>query len=377
MADSTTTNFGLVKPEVGGSEDTWGAKLNADWDKVDTYLAEALRPYRNRVLNPGFNISQEHGYGAPVTTGHICDGWRISNTTDSSPTGQVLVVTSTVPYRLRITQAGTVDASLAAGQFLQQYHSIEGVNMADLNWGSTAPYPFLVLRVLMLASVLGDYTVNLRNAGNTLSWLGRMTVTSTNVFQWYQFAIPGPAATSTSDWPITSNTWGTVGFCAGSGTTFGGGVEGWQSGNKIGLTGQANLMATSGAQMQIGGIWLGKAVVGDLSNVVPFEVPDYTEELMRCRRYYNNDLITLFSGGSVVSGSTYYNKTDLPTAMRPGGTISGTQISSAGFPTTPGTFTAYNSVNAISCSAFREQRVCNANNNAGFFQSAVTYDARL
>lgn len=38
MADANTTRYGFVKPEIGASADSWGGKLNQDYDDIDVLL---------------------------------------------------------------------------------------------------------------------------------------------------------------------------------------------------------------------------------------------------------------------------------------------------------------------------------------------------
>jgi len=40
MADATTPHLGLIKPDVGHSDDTWGAKLNYNFDILDTAIED-------------------------------------------------------------------------------------------------------------------------------------------------------------------------------------------------------------------------------------------------------------------------------------------------------------------------------------------------
>ena len=55
MADTTTANYNFVKPEVGASATTWGAKLNSDLDMIDAQLFTSAGALTSNNLNLSSN----------------------------------------------------------------------------------------------------------------------------------------------------------------------------------------------------------------------------------------------------------------------------------------------------------------------------------
>jgi hypothetical protein len=200
---------------------------------------------------------------------------------------------------------------------IQQY--IEGLNCADLGWG-TANAQTVTLSFWVRSSLTGTFGGALTNSAANRSYPFSYTISAANTWEQKSVTIAGD---TTGTWLTTNGIGISLRFGLGSGSTLSGTAGAWAAGNFIQPTGSQSVVGTNGATFYITGVQL---EVG--TQATSFEYRQYQQELALCQRYY----VKLLSNGTsntgnllvgvVESATSARAMTTLPTTMRSFPTVS-------------------------------------------------------
>ena len=237
--------------------------------------------FKNRIINGNMVIDQRNA-GASVTPTngqYLVDRWQAvasqaSKYSVQQNAGSVTPPTGFINY-LGATSLSAY--SIGAGDYFSIAQTIEGLNIADLGWG-TANAKTITLSFQVYSSLTGTFGGVLRNASINRSYPFSYTVSSANT--WTQISITIAGDTS-GTWLTTNGVGVFVNFSLGSGSTFSGTAGAWAAANYLSATGAVSVVGTSGATFYITGV---QFEVG--SSATGFEVVDITTQTAMCQRYY-------------------------------------------------------------------------------------------
>ena len=254
---------------------------------VDSVAMPSAGPLsnRNKIINGDMRIDQRNAGASvtPTTGSYTLDRWALGIT----QTSKISVQQSDTggfgfnKYAL-LTVAAT--ATVGAGDFFQLSQVIEGSNISDLDWGTTAAKT-VTLSFQAFSSVAGTFGGALKNADGSRSYPFTYTLAA-STWTPISITIPGDQAGA---W-LTDNGAGiAVVFSLGMGSTYSGPAGSWAGANYGSATGATSLMGTAGATLALTGVQL---EVGSVAT--PFEHRSYGTELALCQRYYQQRDNTIY-----------------------------------------------------------------------------------
>jgi hypothetical protein len=288
--------------------------------------------FKNRIINGAMMIDQRNN-GASVTPTNIqyfLDRWQsfvsaASKFTVQQNAGSVTPPTGYINY-LGVTSSSAY--SLAAGDYFTIQQRIEGLNVADLAFG-TASAATVTLSFWVRSSLTGTFGGVICNQTQDRCYPFSYTISAANTWEQKSITIAGDTS---GTWLKTNATGMFVVLGLGIGTTYSGTAGAWSANTYLSATGATSVVGTNGATFYVTGVQLEKGSVA-----TSFDYRDYGRELSLAQRYFwrtdgFNGLTGVAAGSVYTSTTTVRTYTKFPVSMRtaPTFSIAGTVTSSGG-----------------------------------------------
>jgi hypothetical protein len=240
---------------------------------------------RNRIINGNMLIDQRNAGASvtPTTDGtYTLDRWAAGLSASSkysvqqsstAPTGFInsALITSLSSY------------SVPAGGYFAYVQSIEGLNVADLGWG-TASAQTVTLSFWVRSSLTGTFGGSIQNSAQNRSYPFTYTIGTANTWEQKSVTIAGDTS---GTWLTTNGVGLSIKFGLGVGSTYSGTTGAWAGAQYFSATGAVSVVGTNAATWYVTGVQL---EVG--TKATPYEMQIYSDQLAQCQRYFEVGGIT-------------------------------------------------------------------------------------
>ena len=246
-------------------------------DKTSPYAG-----FKNRIINGAMVIDQRNN-GASVsasvdsTNYFAVDRFLFQKVGAGVVTMQQSnIAPAGFSYSLKALVA-TVDTSVAAGDFANITHVIEGFNTTDFGFGA-AGASTVTVSFWVRSNITGTYGVALVNSVGNRSYVTNYTINAANTWEQKTITVAGDTS---GTWLKDNSAGFLVRFGLMVGTNFQQTAGSWGTVNAMGSSSQVNWMATVGNEFYITGVQLEKG-----SQATAFDYRSYATELALCQRYF-------------------------------------------------------------------------------------------
>jgi hypothetical protein len=271
---------------------------------------------KNYLINGAMMVSQDNGAtaGNPANAFYYAADQFGASGNFSGGVGSYGQVPSPTPAgspnRVRFTVT-TADTTIVAGDLAYITQRVEGLRVADLQFGTAAAKTVTV--AFGVRAPAGTYTVafwNNTNGDRTYRTTYVIAAGEANTDVYKSVVIPGDVA---GTWTKDTSLGLIVFWALMAGTTYQGASGVWNASSGLADPAQFNLMGTNGNVFELFDVGMYEGNVAP-----PFQVPDYATELLSCQRYYIKwTQGMLFGSGSLRASLGTYMFIPTPVPMRP------------------------------------------------------------